>query len=79
MEARVASATRSVVYRADVVGSLLRPPGSECCSRGSQARPTQRSGRSHGYSVGDRQIAFGLAILVVVAGYGRDVRLRDRV
>lgn len=33
----------------------------------------------HGYSIGDQQIAFGLAILVVVAGYGRDVRLRDRV
>jgi len=33
----------------------------------------------HGYSVGDQQIAFGLAILLVVAGYGRDVRLRDRV
>jgi ribose transport system permease protein len=33
----------------------------------------------HGYSIGDQQIAFGLAILVVVAGYGRDARLRDRV
>lgn len=33
----------------------------------------------HGYSVGDQQIAFGLAILVVVAGYGREPRLRDRV
>jgi ribose transport system permease protein len=33
----------------------------------------------HGYSIGDQQIAFGLAILLVVAGYGRDARLRDRV
>ena len=33
----------------------------------------------HGYSVGDQQIAFGLVILIAVAGYGRDPRLRDRV
>lgn len=33
----------------------------------------------HGYSIGDQQIAFGLAILLVVAGYGRDTRLSDRV
>ena len=33
----------------------------------------------HGYGTGDQEILFGLAILVVVAAYGRDARLRDRV
>jgi ribose transport system permease protein len=32
-----------------------------------------------GYSNADQQIIFGLLILVVVAGYGRDSRLRDRL
>ncbi|MFZ0040698.1 MAG: ABC transporter permease [Solirubrobacteraceae bacterium] len=32
-----------------------------------------------GYSTADQQILFGLLILVVVAGYGREVRLRDRI
>jgi ribose transport system permease protein len=32
-----------------------------------------------GYDPGDQQIIFGVLILVVVAGYGRDRRLRDRV
>lgn len=32
----------------------------------------------HGYGIGDQEILFGLAILVVVAAYGRDPRLRDR-
>lgn len=32
-----------------------------------------------GYSTADQQILFGLLILAVVAGYGRDARLRDRV
>lgn len=32
-----------------------------------------------GYSNADQQIIFGILILVVVAGYGREVRLRDRV
>jgi ribose transport system permease protein len=33
----------------------------------------------HGYGTGDQQIVFGLVILIAVAGYGRDPRLRDRV
>jgi ribose transport system permease protein len=33
----------------------------------------------HGYGTGDQQIVFGVVILVAVAGYGRDPRLRDRV
>ena len=33
----------------------------------------------HGYSSADQQIIFGVLILIVVAGYGRDRRLRDRV
>jgi ribose transport system permease protein len=33
----------------------------------------------HGYGIGDQQIVFGLVILVAVAGYGREPRLRDRV
>ncbi len=32
-----------------------------------------------GYSTADQQIIFGILILVVVAGYGREVRLRDRI
>ncbi|MFZ0380285.1 MAG: ABC transporter permease [Solirubrobacteraceae bacterium] len=32
-----------------------------------------------GYSTADQQIIFGVLILLVVAGYGRDARLRDRV
>jgi ribose transport system permease protein len=32
-----------------------------------------------GYSSADQQIIFGLLILVVVAGYGRGPRLRDRL
>ena len=32
-----------------------------------------------GYSQADQQIVFGVLILLVVAGYGRDRRLRDRV
>ncbi|MEN3279475.1 MAG: ribose transport system permease protein [Solirubrobacteraceae bacterium] len=32
-----------------------------------------------GYSQADQQITFGILILLVVAGYGRDVRIRDRV
>ena len=32
-----------------------------------------------GYSQADQQIIFGALILLVVAGYGRDRRLRDRV
>jgi ribose transport system permease protein len=32
-----------------------------------------------GYSTADQQIVFGLLILLVVAGYGRDARLRDRL
>lgn len=32
-----------------------------------------------GYSTADQQIIFGVLILLVVAGYGRDGRLRDRV
>lgn len=32
-----------------------------------------------GYSNADQQIIFGLLILVVVAGYGREARLRDRI
>lgn len=32
-----------------------------------------------GYSTADQQIIFGILILLVVAGYGREVRLRDRV
>ena len=32
-----------------------------------------------GYSTADQEIIFGLLILLVVAGYGRDARLRDRV
>lgn len=32
-----------------------------------------------GYSTADQQIIFGVLILVVVAGYGRERRLRDRV
>jgi ribose transport system permease protein len=32
-----------------------------------------------GYDTADQQIIFGVLILVVVAGYGRDRRLRDRV
>ncbi len=32
-----------------------------------------------GYSQADQQIIFGVLILLVVAGYGRDRRLRDRV
>jgi ribose transport system permease protein len=33
----------------------------------------------HGYSTGDQQILFGVAILIVVVAYGREPRLRDRV
>ena len=33
----------------------------------------------HGYDSADQQIIFGVLILIVVAGYGRDRRLRDRV
>ncbi len=33
----------------------------------------------HGYTSADQQIISGLLILAVVAGYGRDPRLRDRV
>jgi ribose transport system permease protein len=33
----------------------------------------------HGYGTGEQKILFGLAILVVVAAYGRDLRIRDRV
>lgn len=32
-----------------------------------------------GYSSADQQIIFGVLILLVVAGYGREVRLRDRI
>ena len=32
-----------------------------------------------GYGQADQQIVFGVLILLVVAGYGRDRRLRDRV
>jgi ribose transport system permease protein len=32
-----------------------------------------------GYDTADQQIIFGVLILIVVAGYGRDRRLRDRV
>ncbi len=32
-----------------------------------------------GYSNADQQIIFGVLILIVVAGYGREVRLRDRI
>ena len=32
-----------------------------------------------GYDQADQQIIFGALILLVVAGYGRDRRLRDRV
>jgi ribose transport system permease protein len=32
-----------------------------------------------GYTTADQQIIFGVLILLVVAGYGRDARLRDRV
>ncbi|MBV9417395.1 MAG: ABC transporter permease [Solirubrobacterales bacterium] len=32
-----------------------------------------------GYSNADQQIIFGVLILVVVAGYGREARLRDRI
>ena len=32
-----------------------------------------------GYSTADQQIIFGILILVVVAGYARDTRLRDRI
>ena len=32
-----------------------------------------------GYDQADQQIIFGVLILLVVAGYGRDRRLRDRV
>jgi ribose transport system permease protein len=32
-----------------------------------------------GYSTADQQIIFGVLILIVVAGYGRDVHLRDRI
>jgi ribose transport system permease protein len=32
-----------------------------------------------GYSNADQQIIFGILILAVVAGYGREVRLRDRI
>jgi ribose transport system permease protein len=32
-----------------------------------------------GYSNADQQIIYGLIILVVVGGYGRDARLRDRI
>jgi len=32
-----------------------------------------------GYDTADQQIVFGVLILIVVAGYGRDRRLRDRV
>lgn len=33
----------------------------------------------HGYSTADQQMLFGLVILAVVAAYGRDRRVRDRV
>lgn len=33
----------------------------------------------HGYDTADQQIVFGVLILLVVAGYGRDRRLRDRI
>jgi ribose transport system permease protein len=32
-----------------------------------------------GYSNADQEIVFGLLILVIVAGYGREPRLRDRM
>jgi ribose transport system permease protein len=32
-----------------------------------------------GYETADQQIIFGVLILIVVAGYGRDTRIRDRV
>jgi ribose transport system permease protein len=32
-----------------------------------------------GYETADQQIIFGVLILIVVAGYGRDKRIRDRV
>jgi ribose transport system permease protein len=32
-----------------------------------------------GYSTADQQIIFGGLILVVVAGYGRGPRMRDRI
>ena len=32
-----------------------------------------------GYTTADQQIIFGVLILLVVAGYGRDARLRDRI
>jgi ribose transport system permease protein len=33
----------------------------------------------HGYDTADQQIIFGVLILIVVAGYGRDRRLRDTI
>jgi ribose transport system permease protein len=33
----------------------------------------------HGYETADQQIIFGVLILIVVAGYGRDTRIRDRI
>ena len=33
----------------------------------------------NGYDTADQQIIFGVLILLVVAGYGRDRRLRDRI
>jgi ribose transport system permease protein len=33
----------------------------------------------HGYGTADQQIIFGVLILIVVAGYGRDRRLRDTI
>ena len=32
-----------------------------------------------GYTTADQQIILGVLVLLVVAGYGRDARLRDRV
>lgn len=33
----------------------------------------------HGYDTSDQQVIFGVLILLVVAGYGRDRKLRDRI
>jgi hypothetical protein len=45
------------------------------------ARPGEVPGSNPGapISSADQQIIFGALILVVVAGYGRERRLRDRV
>lgn len=59
MEAGVASATRSAIYRADVVGSLLRPPWL------IQARQELRAGTlplEKYEAIEDRAVAEGIAI-----------------